>query len=93
MGVDATILIENEVLCFPHGKSNLHGNSGVGGQQDSKLMICHAHWKDLDGNGCNSATVPQNLWGSLFLKNISVVLIMDDHDSLMTSWSMRRWAW
>lgn len=55
MDVDATILTEDEVLCFPHGNSNLDGNSGVGGQQDSKLMIYHAHWEDLDGNGCNSA--------------------------------------
>lgn len=55
MDVDATILTENEMLYFPHGNSNLDGNSRVGGQQDSKLTTCPEHWKDLDVNGCKSA--------------------------------------
>lgn len=55
MDVDVTILTENEMVYFPQENSNLDGNSGVGGQQDSKLTSCSAHWEDLDGNRCNSA--------------------------------------
>ena len=74
-----------EVHCFLQWKF-LPGPpiSGVGSQQDSKLITYLVHWKDLDGNkGIIHhiiSMVPRNLWGRDILEFMGAVLIIDDRD-------------